>query len=69
MTVKELKEVISTSTSITLFLSESKEDVFKERFLGKLSTFKYSNDNHWDNFQVINIYPREKDDLEVWCIK
>ena len=69
MTVKELKEIIASSTSIILYLSETKEDVFNEKFIGRKLTYKGSNDNCWENYKVVNIYPKSKDELEVWCIK
>ena len=70
MKVKDLKTITSTSTTMTLWLSKTREDAYAEKWEAFIITYALSKDYaNWDNFKVVYVQPMGKDELYVWCVQ
>lgn len=68
MTILDLQKVISSATTITICFAKSKRDADNEKAYARYFVDVYSRVEGLDEREVYYIYPRAKDDLDVWCV-
>lgn len=69
MKIKELQKVISSATTVKIYVSKSRKDALNEKHEAEYSMDIYSTITGLEDWEVEFIYPREKDVLEAWCIR
>lgn len=69
MTIKELQGVISSATSVQIYVAKTSEDASNEKHCANYYMDKYSFITGLDDWEIDYIYPRAKDELEAWCVR
>lgn len=70
MKVKEVKRVLSDTTTMRLHIARSREDARNEKSIEqKCFTCYRSMSDYYGELTVEYIYPAGKDNLDVWAIK
>ena len=69
MTVKDIKKITSTSTSILVHIAKDKESALDEKSCWSPHlTYAGSREHYYDNLEVVYIHPYDEAKLDVWVI-
>lgn len=67
MTVRDIKKITSTSTTIVVHIAKDEESAINEKSSwSPHTTYVGSRDSYYDKLKVVYIHPSDKEELDVW---